>query len=164
MPDGRPPAPPDGRRPSTPAVARRPVVRRWFAELVKFGFVGALAYVVDAGLFNVLMLGPGQVLGGRPVAAKVVSASVATLVAWVGNRWWTFAGSRRTSPGRELGMFVLVNVGGMGVAVATLAVSHYVLGLTSPLADNIAANVVGVGLGTVFRYLCYRYVVFTGDR
>lgn len=157
--DGAPPAlrRPRGKR-------RRQSARQWFAELVKFGFVGALAYVVDAGLFNLLLLGPGQVLGEQPVMAKVVSASVATLVAWMGNRYWTFSGTKRASRSRELAMFALVNVGGMGVAVLTLWVSHYVLGFTSPLADNVAANVVGVGLGTVFRYLCYRYVVFTGAR
>lgn len=57
-------------------------------------------------------------------------------------------------------MFVLVNVGGMLVAVLTLWFSHYVLRLTSPLADNISANVIGVGLGTIFRYVAYRYWVF----
>ena len=34
------------------------------------------------------------------------------------------------------------------------------LGLTSPVADNIAANVVGLALGTLFRFLMYRTVVF----
>ncbi|MHA7280916.1 hypothetical protein ACX80H_14345 [Arthrobacter sp. MDT2-2] len=38
--------------------------------------------------------------------------------------------------------------------------SHYVLGLTSPLANNISANVVGVLLGNVFRYVAYRFFVF----
>jgi putative flippase GtrA len=56
-----------------------------------------------------------------------------------------------------------VNIGGMIVAVGCLAVSHYVLGLRSPLADNIAANGVGLVLGTAFRYVCYRYIVFTED-
>jgi putative flippase GtrA len=50
----------------------------------------------------------------------------------------------------------------MLVAVACLAVSHYVLGFTSPLADNVAANGVGLVLGTAFRYVAYRRWVFTG--
>ena len=48
----------------------------------------------------------------------------------------------------------------MGIAVGTLAISHYVLGFTSPLADNIAANVVGLALGTAFRVWSYRRWVF----
>ena len=34
------------------------------------------------------------------------------------------------------------------------------LGLTSRLADNISANVVGLALGTVFRYWSYKRFVF----
>jgi putative flippase GtrA len=131
-------------------------------ELMRFGSVGAVAYVVDAGLFNLLRFGPGHLLAEKPLTAKVVSVAVATLVAWVGNRYWTFAARRTAGRGRELAVFAVVNLGGMGIAVACLAFSHYVLGLTSALADNVSANVVGVVLGSVFRYLAYRRLVFTG--
>ncbi len=116
----------------------------------------------DTGLFNLLVYGPGEFLLTQPTLAKVISASVATLVAWLGNRYWTFSGKRSATAGRELVMFVLVNVGGMLVAVLTLWFSYYVLGLTSPVAVNVSANIVGVALGTIFRYICYRYWVFSG--
>lgn len=135
-------------------------------ELVKFGLVGAVAYVVDVGLFNLLRYaGPG-LLEDKPLTAKAVSVAVATLVAWVGNRHWTFRRRRRASARRELGLFVLMNGVGMGIALACLAVSHYVLGFTSAVADNVSANVVGLALGTAFRFFAYRTWVFsevTGD-
>ncbi|MSW42688.1 MAG: GtrA family protein, partial [Actinobacteria bacterium] len=31
---------------------------------------------------------------------------------------------------------------------------------TSPLADNVSANVIGLGLGTIFRFWSYRRWVF----
>lgn len=135
-------------------------------ELARFGSVGALAFVVDVGLFNLLRYGPGELLGHKPLTAKIVSVAVAVVVAWLGNRHWTYAG-RRGAPGsrppaHELLGFAVVNVAGMAVAVVCLAVSHYVLGLTSALADNIAANGVGLVLGTAVRYLGYRHLVFTG--
>lgn len=138
-----------------------------FTELLRFGAVGLLAFVVDVGLMNLLRFGPGEILGHKPLTAKVISVVVATLVAWLGNRYWTFAPARSTGSagahGRELFMFGLVNVAGMAIGVGCLAVSHYLLGLTSPLADNISANGVGLVLGTIFRYLAYRSWVFTGD-
>lgn len=137
-------------------------MRERFWELVRFGSVGGLAFVVDAGLFNLLRFGPGEVLGHKPLTAKVVSVAVATVVAWLGNRYWTFARRRTGNRAREFLGFAVANVVGMVIAVGCLAVSHYVLGFTSPLADNIAANVVGLGLGTIFRYLAYRTFVFTG--
>ena len=142
---------------------RRQSFRAWLAELVKFGAIGALAYVIDTGLFNLLAYGPGHLLGEHPVTAKIIGASVATLFAWVGNRYWTFAAARRGSARRELVMFAIVNLGGIVIAAATLWISRYVFGFTSQLADNIAGNVLRVGLGRIFRYLCYRYLVLTGD-
>ncbi len=136
-------------------------MRARLLELVRFGSVGALAYVVDVGVFNLLRFGPGELLGHKPLTAKIISVAVATLVAWLGNRYWAFAHRRTATRGRELAVFAAVNVVGMGIAVGCLAFSHYVLGLTSPLADNISANVVGLVLGTIFRYLAYRHVVFT---
>ncbi|GAA2516415.1 GtrA family protein [Rarobacter incanus] len=135
----------------------------WFLELARFGTVGLLAYVVDVGVFNLLRFGPGDLLEAKPLTAKVISAAIATLVAWTGNRYWTFAGKRTKNSLRELAGFAIVNVGGMAIAVATLWVSHYVFGFTSALADNVAANVVGLVLGTIFRYIAYRTWVFTGS-
>lgn len=131
-------------------------------ELLRFGSVGAVAFLVDVGLFNLLRFGPGGLLEDRPITAKVLSVAAATLAAWLGNRYWTFADRRGAARGRELVGFAVVNVAGMGVAVLCLAFSHYVLGLTSPLADNVAGNVVGTGLGTVLRYFAYRHLVFRG--
>jgi putative flippase GtrA len=130
-------------------------------ELVKFGLVGLVAYVVDVGLFNLLRFaGPG-LLADKPLTAKTISVAVATLVAWLGNRFWTFRRRRRVAAHRELVMFVVMNGIGMGIALVCLAVSHYVLDLRSPLADNISANVVGLALGTAFRFVAYRTWVFT---
>lgn len=142
---------------------RAKVWRLLVAELAKFGVVGAVAYVVDVGLFNLLRFGPGELLGDKPLTAKIIAATVATIVAWVGNRQWTFADRRTESKVREFATYAVVNIVGMGVAVATLWVSHYVLGFTTALADNIAANVVGVGLGTIVRYVGYKLLVFRGD-
>jgi len=142
--------------------AARLAARLRIAELARFGSVGAVAYVVDLGLFNLLRFGPGELLGHKPLTAKVISVTVATLVAWLGNRHWTFSDRRTSSRGRELTGFVVVNLGGLVIGVGCLAFSHYVLGLTSPLADNISANGVGLLLGTAFRYVFYRRLVFTG--
>lgn len=126
-------------------------------EAVKFLAIGGAGYVVDVGVFNVLRLG---VLSDKPLTAKVLSVVAATLVTYTGNRIWTFRHRRRSGVAREYVLFFLLNGVGMAIAVAVLAISHYGLGLTSPLADNIAANVVGLLLGSAFRFWSYRRWVF----
>lgn len=129
-------------------------------EIAKFGVVGAVAFVVDVGLFNLLLYHGSGPLHGRPIRAKIVSVAVATVVSYIGNRFWTFRHRDRVGSGREYFLFFLLNGVGMTIAVGCLAFSHYALGLHSQLADNIAANVVGLGLGTLFRFWSYRRWVF----
>jgi len=133
---------------------------RLVREVLTFGAVGLAGFVVDVGLFNALRyLGPG-VLEDKPLTAKVISVLVATLVTYAGNRAITWRGRPRGKRSREIALFFALNGAGMAIALGCLAISHYVLGLTSPLADNIAANGVGLVLGTAFRFWSYRTIVF----
>jgi putative flippase GtrA len=136
-----------------------------YREMVKFGTIGALAYLVDTYVYNLLRTGVWPVeeapLAHKPLLSKVVSVAVATVVAWLGNRYWTFRHRRRATIRAEFGLFVVMNVGGLAIALGCLWFSHYVLDLTSALADNISGNVVGLVLGTLFRFWAYRQFVFT---
>ena len=136
-------------------------------ELAKFGTVGALAFVLDLAIYNLLVFGlPGGDVGqlhGAPLWAKSVSTGVATMFSWLGNRWWTFRHRRSEGVPRELALFLLFNALGLGIALACLGFSRYVLGLDGPLADNISGNGVGLVLGTLFRFWAYRTFVFRGE-
>ena len=136
-------------------------LRAAMAEGGKFLTVGGIGYVVDVTTFNLLRFAGGEgPLYDKPLTAKVLSVVVATLVTYAGNRQWTWRHRERSGYAREYALFFVLNGIAMGIAVGTLAISHYVLGFTSPLADNIAANVVGLALGTAFRFWSYRRWVF----
>lgn len=130
-------------------------------EILRFLSIGGLAFVVDLGLFNLLRFGPGHLLEHKPVTAKVISLIAATLVSWIGNRHWTFSGHRTERQARELAVFATINIVCAGIPILTLALSHYTLGLTNAFADNVA-TVIGIGIGTVVRYVGYKRWVFTG--
>lgn len=157
---------------STDPVVRRGKIATYYAlarvkfdyllrEAAKFGVVGIIALVIDVGLFNILMYsGSLAIFAGKPLTAKIVAVAVAMTFAYFANRFWTFRDRGRTSMAREYVLFVILNLVGMGIALACLWFSHYALGLTSALADNISANVVGLILGTLFRFWAYRKWVF----
>ena len=133
---------------------------------VRFGVVGLVGYLIDIAVFNALRLGAFGVSGwpASALGASVISTAVAIVFNWAGNRWWAFRRNRRSDVAVEFGQFVAVSLGGMLITVATVWVSHYLLGFTSLLADNIAKNVVGLALGTAFRFVLYRYWVFSDGR
>jgi len=140
-------------------------MRSFVAQFARFGIVGLVGLAVDVGVFNLLratVLSP-EALHEGPVIAKIISTSIAIVVNWLGNRHFTFRGRRRTHWVREAVEFAVVSVGGLLIALGCLWVSHYALGYTSVLADNISTNVVGLALGTAFRFTFYRLWVF-GER
>jgi len=141
-------------------------------EMLKFGVVGAVAFVIDLGGYNLLVFGPhllgmfdrqttAGMLHDKPLTARVISATVATLVAWLGNRLWTFRHRRNRQATHELALFVFFNLVAMVISVACLGLSRYVFGLHTQLADNVT-NIFGIGLGTLFRFWSYRKFVFAG--
>ncbi|HXH36646.1 MAG TPA: GtrA family protein [Plantibacter sp.] len=136
------------------------------AYALKFGVVGLIGFGLDVAVFNALRVGVfgNDHFAQSPIGAKIISVSVAIVFNWIGNRYWTFREHRRKNFILELGEYVIVSLGGMGIAVACLFVSHYVLGFTSLLADNIASNVIGLGLGTLFRFFLYRFWVYGHHR
>jgi putative flippase GtrA len=130
-------------------------------EVAKFGIVGLVALVFDVGLFNLLRFAGGEgPLYDKPLTAKAISVTVATVVAYLGNRFWTFRNRARTGFAREYLLFFVLNGVGLAISVGVLWISHYGLNLRTPLADNISANVIGLGLGTLFRFWSYRRWVF----
>ena len=137
-------------------------MRTLLTQLTRFGLVGLIGLVIDVGVFNLLrvtVLSP-EALHEGPVIAKVISTSLAIIANWMGNRHWTFARERRGHLAREGAEFFLVSFGGMLIGLGCLFVSHYVLGFQSLLADNISSNVIGLALGTAFRFWGYRVWVF----
>jgi putative flippase GtrA len=124
-------------------------------EIAKFGVVGAVAYIVDFGLFNVL-----HSSGLGPLSAKTISTIVAATVAYFGNRHWSFTHRARTGLRREYTIFVVLSAVGLGIALACLGFGYYVLGQQSRLAANFWGNIVGTGLGTIFRFWAYKKFVF----
>ena len=122
---------------------------------------GAFGVVVDIGGYNALVhLGGDGLLGDQPLLAKTISLVAGTTVAYVGNRFWTYRDRPRGRLAREYSLYMALSAVALVISLVCLGVSRYVLDFRSPVADNLAANVVGLALGSLFRFLTYRRYVF----
>lgn len=137
------------------------VAQRLGSELAKFGAVGAVAFVIDAGTFNILR---ATIFSESPLTAKTVGVLLATVFAYFANRHWTYRDRPRTGLGREGLLFLATNAAALLISWACLAISHYLLGFESQFADNLSGNVVAVVLGTLFRFWAYRTWVFPTEQ
>jgi len=152
----------DASRPAA-ATALRALFARFehlIRELGRFGVVGAATFGVDVGIFIAL-----RQLTGNPTLAKTVSVIIAATAAFIGNRYWTWRHRPRAGLRREYTLYFVFNAIGLGISLFCLLISHYWLGgywpvLRSTLADTISSSVIGMALGTAFRFWAYRRFVF----
>ena len=145
---------------------KAPALRaRLLPQLIKFGAVGAVGFGVNLLVFNVMLL---IVLRGVPHAtiySTIIATVIAILTNWIGNRYWAFSGQRQSNAAREGVEFFAVSLAtGTGIPLVCVWVSHYLLGLANPVADNISANIVGLAVGMLFRFALYRWWVFAPGR
>jgi putative flippase GtrA len=124
-------------------------------EVTAFGFIGAISFVIDIGLFNLL-----RHHGYGPITAKTVSTVVSTTFAYFGNRHLSFSHRARTSLGREAGFFFLINLGTLVLSLAMIGFFAYPLGYKNDTFVLNVVNLASIGIGTVIRFDAYKRFVF----
>lgn len=124
-------------------------------ELSAFGVVGAACFVLDLGVFQLLYAHAGV----GAVTSKFVSTVLATTVAYVAHRYWSFSHRARTGVRREYLLFLVINGATLLLGLVVVAVARYPLGQEGTLVLQIA-NVGSIALGTMVRWFAYRRWVF----
>jgi len=122
-------------------------------ELAAFGFIGAIAFALDLGIFA--WLAPHGA-----IKAKIISAAVSTTFAYFGNKYLSFSHRARTSIGRETAFFFGINAITLVFSAALIALFVYPLGYDHESAVVFVVNVVSIGIGTLFRFWAYKRFVF----
>lgn len=134
-------------------------------QALRFCTVGLVNLVVNATIFNLAVL---LVFQHQPLRARVLATVVATVSAYLLNKYWTFAERYGTTDGgltrSEQARFAVVNLAAMVVELVPLAVSDYLLQERSWLARNVASYLVGLPLGMAVRFWLYRSWVWSQER
>ena len=86
-------------------------MRRLFEQLVKFGVVGVLAFVIDYGVLMLL----SQVLGVNAVLAAAISFCVSVVFNYLASMRFVFTHRDDLSTTHELLIFVVLSVIGLGI-------------------------------------------------
>lgn len=122
-------------------------------EVAGFGTVGTLALGLDVAVYNLL-----AEFGW--LKAKAVSATVSTMVAFIGNRHLSFSHRARSGLARETAWFFGINAVILGFSELVLALFAYRLGQgDDPLVMNVV-NLGAIAAGGLTRFLAYKRFVF----
>jgi putative flippase GtrA len=129
--------------------------RHLIHEALKFGVVGGIGFVITLGGADLLRFDAG--LG--KYSSVTVATLVATVLTFIGNRYWTFRNRSGSGTTRESILFFLMNGVGLLIQYACIWFFLDALSLSEHPYYNVA-NLVGVIFGTVFRFFSYRQWVW----
>ncbi len=120
-------------------------------EGARFGVVGGIGFIITDGGTN--LLESSFHMGW--LKANVIATVAAMIVTYLGSRYWTFRHRERSGMGRETVLFFVLNGIGLGIQLACLGIAKYAFGMTDKFSLNVAL-LLGICLGTLFRYWSYR--------
>lgn len=124
-------------------------------EVLRFAWVGAIGFLVDATVLTQLIKGYGWDL----YSARLISFGSAVSVTWYLNRRWTFIGhataNRKTEYTRYFAVQTIGALLNFGIYAACVAVNQ-------TLADYpVVPLAVGATVAMVFNFLASKRFVFT---
>jgi putative flippase GtrA len=122
--------------------------RHLIHEGFKFLIIGAIGTVVTFGVANGL-----HSIG--KYKAITIATILATVVTYLGNRYWTFTGRQGQGTTRESIIFFILNGIGLLIYYGCIGLTD-LAGLGSSKLWYNMALIVGTGLGTLFRFWSYR--------
>ena len=122
------------------AAARRPA--SW-VQLLKFGLVGGSGYLINLGVFAVLV---GN-LGVHHVAAAIGAFCVAVTNNFLWNRHWTF-GPGNGSAGFQAARFFAVSLASLGLNLIVLQAL-----VSSQAVGDLTAQAIAVAVAMPFNFL-----------
>jgi putative flippase GtrA len=129
-------------------------VARIRAQFLSFSAVGAIGFLIDAGVFFALT----ALLSWSILAARTLSASASIGATWAMNRATTFADSRSPRRGPELARYVVVQLGGLAVNFGVFALA---LWIAEPLRRTpVVALAMGSAAALAFNFVSARLLVF----
>ena len=137
-------------------------------RFLKFMVVGAIGFVVDFGLFNLLVepfnqllsvgeplftllvnlgLSPNLVVTLGPTFAGTISFIAAIISNFLWNRYWTYPDSRSKSPRRQFVMFLVVSLAGILIRIPIITFLHVpltnlfaLIAVLEPYAARLGSN------------------------
>jgi len=120
--------------------------RKEFKRFSKFLAVGLTGFVIDFGVFNLLL----KALNFPPVLAQAISFTLAAINNFLWNRYWTYPDSRSKPILRQFGMFFVLSAIGLLIRTPIFALfSAPLVALVETMQYGIFAGLIDFITGTL---------------
>ncbi|MGH2818315.1 MAG: GtrA family protein [Actinomycetota bacterium] len=131
---------------------------RRFKQVIAFAAVSVATTVLDFALFNLLVFGDLF----SPVVANTISYGSGIVASYLLNKRLTFSGGGRDKRSHEFGLFVVINLLGLGLNNASVLLATRVA-QEAAFALN-AAKLIGGAVTWIFKFVAFKRWVYPMDR
>jgi putative flippase GtrA len=124
--------------------------KKEFKRFTKFLVVGSIGFIVDFGVFNLLL----RALSFQPVVAQAISFTCAAISNFTWNRFWTYPESRSKPIWLQFGQFFGLSV--IGVLVRSVVfglLSEAMVALVTSMQAGLFSGLVGFATNTLHMTL-----------
>jgi len=120
--------------------------RKEVKRFSKFLLVGTTGFIVDFGVFNLLL----KALNFPPVLAQAISFTLAAINNFTWNRYWTYPDSRSKPILRQFGMFFVLSTIGLLIRTPIFALfSGPMVALVESMQYGVFAGLINFITGTL---------------
>ncbi len=123
-------------------------------EFPRFCAVGAIGFVVDAGVLHILT----RQFGLDPYSGRFISFLLAATVTWQLNRHYTFSAAGESRLCRQWGRYVAANAMGGGLNYLTYSAGVMLFDIVQQ--HLLLGVAVGSAIGLLVNYTASRHLVF----
>lgn len=124
-------------------------MKKLLEQIVKFGIVGALAFVIDYTVLFVL----AHFLHIDPIIANTVSFTVSVIFNYLASMKYVFVGRKDQSKRKQFIIFVVLSVIGLGINNVTMWLLNMVLKPFVPEFYYMISKIFATGIVMVWNFV-----------
>lgn len=129
-------------------------MKKLIAQMMKFGVVGIIAFVIDYGLMVLLT----ELVGLNYLVSATISFTVSVIFNYIASMRYVFAHKEGMSRKREFTIFVVLSIIGLGINNGLMWLGTSVMGISYLITKIFATAVV-----TVWNFVTRKKFLDAGD-
>ena len=134
-------------------------MKKVFFQVVKHVTVGAVATLLDLGIFELLV----AILGVNALLVKGFSFICSTLVKYGGNKYWAFQKPEHDGLSKEIIQFLIITIVGLGIDLTSFYYATKIpwgSPIFGPHLWQATSVLIAAAVAAVWNFTGYKFLVF----
>ena len=124
-------------------------MKKLFEQIIKFGIVGVIAFVIDYGVMVALV----EILSMDSILAATISFTVSVIFNYLASMKYVFVGRKDQSKQAQFIIFIVLSVIGLGINDGIMWILNKYLSLVIPEYYYMISKIFATGVVMVWNFI-----------